>query len=1800
LVIDGDHVAGSDLGVPETVSQGLTARAYLYTDRPAYRPGQSVELRGVVREVVKGQYANVPKATYRLEVTDSRGRSFVAKVITLSDFGTFHESLTVDDGAPVGTYRVRVYQPGKSEFTGQFEVQAYKLEKVALKIDLPKTVYFRGETIEGDVIATYQYGTPLAGRPIFVGLPDGRTLQGTTDASGKYHISMETTGFAEEQALRLVAQLPQDNVATAATVMLAVRAFSIETHASRDVYLDGESFRVEVKTDDAQGEPTGQPLSAKVLKQVEVAGRTTEREVETLEVKTDSKTGKGSITLKIDDADGGRYIVRLAGTDRFGNPVVQDLPLTISGKKDETKLRILADRQEFKVGEEAAVRLHNRDGASTALLTWESDRILSYKVVSIKEGDNPLSWTVDGAQFPNFTLTAARMAETRFDEARLDVKVTRDLQVSITPTKDAVGPGDDVEVEVTTRDQLGQPVAAELSMALVDEALLRLFQDNQPPIGQFFYDQERTGAFATESTNTFRYEPTSIPVPEAVAEEDAKQALIQLGERDKDAANFGGVTETAPSALAVISADSFGALPAPSAGMPAEEKSQSQLLSDSVSDLRSGMMGGMGGGMGAMSGPRAAGRPERESLARKRSGPQLFGRQLAENGAVALGKSELALPRAPSELDFQDELSYAFRARRTLGVDAVQTPRQSFIETAYWNPSVVTGKDGKARVTFKAPTALSRYRFTSRGVTGADTLAGQATAELRVRKDFFVDLKVPSVLTQGDKPRFSAQLHHGGDGQGDATLRLAIYAGGRDQVIPKTIPIKGAGVEEVLFDPFEVPDGDVVRLELKASLGDQSDTLVVEVPIRSWGVQAFASSSGTASDDVTSFLALPSGREYENPEMQIVLSPTLRRMLVELALGRDAYPLDRKIIDCFPIPPDTLADRASDLLAAVSALGYLRNVGGADAPEATRLSDRVRSLAAELVTRQNDDGGWPWTKGGSNPDASARATWALAAASPLGLVPSIQALDKAVTYLTGEFPKVESSDHDTRAAILHALATRHRATFEQANALNRLRQGLSDIALAYLALTFHELDRKGLGGEVLDVLGPKSKTESAGPSLPPRRYWEGKSPHPFHRGPAEATALAALAYAQLRPESSELNGAVAWLLAHRVGNGWQPHKTKGPALAALASYYGKAKGAEDRYRLVVTVNDETVSTIEVVGSTEGTSLRVPTRALKAGGKNRVHFGIEGRGTFGYAITLTGFTRNFEPDQTPANRPFVIQRRVYRPAEPELDGKTLPSGFGVAVNPTHFENTISQLPQGGRARVAIDAYRVQRAGQPAWERDFLVLEEHLPAGSTLVDGSIQSPASHHELVDGVLTLYFAPDQWPSCTYEVFGYLPGDYRALPARLRSAYEPGRLHLGNVGSLKVLPPGEQSTDPYKPTPDELYARGKGLFDADRLTEAASALEALWSAYTLRDDVAKDAARMLLVIHIKKYEPRKVVQYFEILKEKAPELVIPFDQIRVIGKAYADIGEHERAYLVWRATAEASYLEDARVGEVLRQRGKTLEGVAFLLDLWREYPGTASIEADFFGLSQVLASLATRAVNDPGLRRELLDAGVSRDDLLTQEVRLIQAFLTLSPKSPLADEASLALTGAFLEREDYESVVTLSKRFAGLYPKSTFLDSFQYSEALGLFHLGQYDRAINVAEAIAKATYKDASGVDQPSPNKWQALYILGQIYDARRRPSQAVAYYKRVADRFTDAADAVRDLTRKALTLPEVSVLRPTETPKPGGVGLRSMPFEQAVAPLNTAKSKVELAYRNIAEADVKVYPVDLMRLYLARRSL
>src|SRR5262249_21153117 len=198
------------------------------------------------------------------------------------------------------------------------------------------------------------------------------------------------------------------------------------------------------------------------------------------------------------------------------------------------------------------------------------------------------------------------------------------------------------------------------------------------------------------------------------------------------------------------------------------------------------------------------------------------------------------------------------------------------------------------------------------------------------------------------------------------------------------------------------------------------------------------------------------------------------------------------------------------------------------------------------------------------------------------------------------------------------------------------------------------------------ILGPRARTESTAPGRPHRVYWSNARHCQAVRGAAAITALVSLAYARVRSQAPELDAAVAWLLAHRTGTGWQPHNAKGPALAALASYYGRAQGAQDRYHLTVRVNDTQVAQLAVTGSALGQAIVVPRKAIKIGQPNRIRFDMEGRGRFGYAVTLNGFTRDFAPDQSSTDRIATVARRVYLPPAPELDGKVLPVGFAPAV------------------------------------------------------------------------------------------------------------------------------------------------------------------------------------------------------------------------------------------------------------------------------------------------------------------------------------------------------------------------------------------------------------------------------------------------------------------------------------------------------------------------------------------------------
>ena len=97
--------------------------------------------------------------------------------------------------------------------------------------------------------------------------------------------------------------------------------------------------------------------------------------------------------------------------------------------------------------------------------------------------------------------------------------------------RDRCRPGDELEVTVTTTDPQGKPVAAELSLAMIEQSLLERFASPLPSIGDFFRGAQREPAVRCTSSITFNYRPATQPInPRLLAEKDREEIAKEEAE----------------------------------------------------------------------------------------------------------------------------------------------------------------------------------------------------------------------------------------------------------------------------------------------------------------------------------------------------------------------------------------------------------------------------------------------------------------------------------------------------------------------------------------------------------------------------------------------------------------------------------------------------------------------------------------------------------------------------------------------------------------------------------------------------------------------------------------------------------------------------------------------------------------------------------------------------------------------------------------------------------------------------------------------------------------------------------------------------------------------------------------------------------------------------------------------------------------------------------------------------------------------------------------------------------------------
>lgn len=1680
LAVRDGHYAADGLQISGTAAATVrSARGIAYTDRSVYRPGDTVHWRALHRDAEGGALTFRPGDEFRAELMDPSSRVLFRQEAKLNEFGAIDGSFELPGRAPVGGWRLIVRKIGGPSWQCGVDVREYKLQRVELDLEPLRRVWFRGETVEIEARAGFAWGSPMAGALLRYALPDGRQLEARTDDEGLARLSFDSTEYLAPTTLSVRAWLPEENVSAQTDLMLAKQAYQLSVEVAGRAVLAGEGFAATVRAVGVDGEPVETDLEVDILRRVSSAKRRwTETRVETRKARTDAA---GNLRLELAFEEGGTYIVRARGTDRFDNPITGENTQFVSGTDDPIHLRLLADQTSAAIGETAAMRAVLRGPAGLALMTFEHATVLEHRLVRLQSGAQPIDFVAAARFAPGVRVSLSRMERGQLHTAELVYEIRGGLVVELVPSSDKLEPGTQAGMKIRVTNAAGQPVETELSIAIVDDALLRAFPDRTPDLEAFFAGGKGvpTGP-RTSSSCTFTYAGVTRQISAELLAEAARleEELKWKDQREDLRSNFAQL-------------DDLGVADAPF---------DEEVAAESFGGARS-----------------------RKSMAKRSAAPR---------------PSMTAAPEPPSDPEV-------------------------VADTLIWLPGVRTGADGTAEITFDVPERSTRWRAIARGSDRGDAFGGAETS-FQVAMTLGLELRLPDGIVAGDEPVPGVRIVHPTGGNESAELVWTAVSGAHTQRGRSSCSLGAGGHTDLWLEPLTGFD-EALPIEITAELTTASGLSARRtetLDVRAKGLPFAATESGLLAGPRSFELELPGGRTYTGHELRIVLGAGVEGRLIELAMGGRGLGITRRIAP-LPAGPAELAGRLLGLCEVLEAA----RAGGATPPESLqRLESQGDALIAELLVGRTEDGGWGPILGGnraSTPQATARVAWALGRASQVGFQQPGPLADELIARLQEHGRELDRDAYDGRAAVQHALCVLDAADFAALNRLHRGRSGLSPAALAHTALALAERDALPMAAEVAALLEAKAEPKPA-PTGELRCGWSVAGNAGWYSSEIEQLALSVLTLQRVMPDSKRVQEGAAALWARAP---WYGARGAGIALTAVARTRTAEAPRERRVRLTIAGGTEQVIVLEPGAPSYLETIELPP------GSVRVALTPEG-GEVPFQLALSATSTDI-PDGADRAERLRVWDVAYRPAAPRLAGEQIRVGWGCVedVRDT-WDHKLEHLALGATTDVSL-SFRAYGPDGRSENEEPLMLVVPLPAGMGLLEGSFRGGLELVEQQPGRLLVPLGAWRGGGAVqFTLLGQIPGDYAQTPVVLRSLVNPARIAIGDPAALTVLSPGETNPDEYRPTPDELLGMGLAQARAGDTAGAWSSLIQLYDTWgdQLRDGPLKESARSLLSMALQLDDAARVVEMFEILKEKDETYFVPFDEVLAIGAAYRSLGEFERALLIFRATIEETFGADLKVAGALTELGQTARSLSVLESLWRSFPDTPQVIDAYLALSDQLLAAAPGAARD----QSLVDAGWNRGDLTRAALTHQRRFLALYPQDPRAPEAALAMVGAFLELEDFERTASLSGEFAGVFAKPRHADSFAYTQAVAQWYLGEEDRALAQLERIAAAEYAGDGGARVPSENRDLALYILGQIHHARRDSDRAEEYYERVDEIFSDAAEALVSLRERRLELAELTTISPG---KP---------------------AEVEITWRNVEEATILVYSVDLMTLYLREKDL
>jgi len=1086
-------------------------RIYAYTDRPAYRPEETVQWKFTARRFDGQTPINPAGAAIHYTISDPRGTKVADGSVKLNAFGSAWGSLDLTAAMPLGVYRI-AFRDGNVDIGNAelFRLEEYKLPEFKVEVRTPeengrKKLFRLGDTIEASVDTSYYYGGPVANakveavvysrpytrwwwrprdygwyypnsiEPNYYG--NGQIIKReelVTDANGHAVIHLPTQRDGSEVQYRIEARVTDASrreITGSGSIRVTRQRYSVYAEPQHYVYRPNQKATITFKAIDANDNPVHASGTVTITRDwwdetwIDPLGR----EVRGAELEH-LRGGMRVFPPKPQDPCGWRlksrgYEHEDVLTTKIDTDANGDAEVTFTPARDGYYRVSWAspDRDPSKPNAPVA----QRDVVTTETTIWA----VSHDVQDIGYRHDGVEIIVDKSAFrvgqtaPVMIVTPSSNRWVLFSvdaESILDyrlVHVEGTVKLIEIPIEEKHVPNAwlnaasvaDLQLSVDQREIIVPPLKNAIDVSVKSDR-----EQYQP----------RDEGTLTVTTRDADGKPLSAEVGLGFAD-DSVYAIQSDFAGDPRQFFFGTKRSASVQTTASMQERPYAKFVIED-GKVVDERMQGQYADEErrkkeQSDKDRGVFGGRADGYMAFD-------AVSESIT-------------VTGNAPAMAKSAMMTalpPEAPKPAPPPPQQGVA----GGVAVEPAVQVRSDFRSTIFWQPDVKTDANGQATIKITYPDSLTTWRATARAVTAANQF-GMATSSTRTKKPLIVRLEGPRFFVVGDRVTISAVIDNNTDApmqvrpslyHGGLTLIDPLASGQRSMPEPAPVDVPANGETRVDW-LLSVEAAGTASLSVTARGDKYSDAMEKTFPIYERGIDKLIAKSGRMrGEEALIRLDLPAERRAGSTQISIQVTPSLAVTML------DALPY---LID---YPYGCTEQTMSRFLPAAIVARTLRGIGADPADIAGRMFggieastvadthphgrhdlgelDRITTAGMKrLYNFQHSDGGWGWWKeGDSDPYMTAYVIWGFAVARDGGLSVHTQAVDRAANWLDVKLVDYETS-YEQQAWMLHALAS-WRRTQKAAAAPNALetkaldnvwehREKLSAYGRALLALAAH-------------------------------------------------------------------------------------------------------------------------------------------------------------------------------------------------------------------------------------------------------------------------------------------------------------------------------------------------------------------------------------------------------------------------------------------------------------------------------------------------------------------------------------------------------------------------------------------------------------------------------------------------------------------------------------------------------------------------------------------------------------------------